>query len=161
LIDGGQVAAGLCIAHGRKTVLLHGIRLAVFTTSGQSRNWLISWDGGNRLLRYQGELKTLEFIKPLTDILITDRVKLAASDLTKEVVKSFIPSLACLVIVKGSLGSRGVGVVGNGTITRMRGSLVVVLGLIVLSRLVAGVVALTRDHGLSVVAWCCQKKVSA
>jgi hypothetical protein len=93
VIDGGQVAAGLGIAHWGKTVLLHGIRLAVLATSCQSRHWLISRDSRNRLLSDQGQLKTLEFIESLADILITDGVKLAASNLTKEVVQRFIPSL--------------------------------------------------------------------
>jgi hypothetical protein len=39
----------------------------------------------------------------------------------------------------------------------MLGSLVVVLGLIILSRLVVRVVTLTRDHGLSIVIRSCQK----
>jgi len=46
------------------------------------------------LLSYQGELKALEFIEPLADILITDGVNLAASNFTKEVVKGFIPSFS-------------------------------------------------------------------
>jgi hypothetical protein len=40
----------------------------------------------------------------------------------------------------------------------MLGSLVVVLGLVILCGLVAGIVTLTRDHGLSVVTRCCQRK---
>jgi hypothetical protein len=68
--------------------------LAIFTPPCQSRNRLISWDGGNWLLSYQGELKALEFVEPLADVLITDGVNLAASNFTKEVVKGFIPSFS-------------------------------------------------------------------
>ena len=50
LINGGPVTASLCIAHGWKAVMLHGICLAIVTASRQSRDWLISWNGCNRLL---------------------------------------------------------------------------------------------------------------
>jgi hypothetical protein len=53
------------------------------------------------------------------------------------------------------LCSRSVGVVGNGAIRGVLGSLVVVLGLIVLSGLVVRVVTLTRDHSLSVIVGSC------
>lgn len=155
MINGGQVAPGLCITQWGKAVLLHRVCLTVVTASCQSRDRLIRWNGGNRL-SYQRQLKTLEFVKPLADVLVADWIEIAASHFTKEVVQSLIASFARLEVVKRSLCSRSVGVVGDGAIGGMLGSWMIVLGLVVLRRLVVRVVTLTRDHSLGVVVWSCR-----
>ena len=61
------------------------------------------------------KLKTLELEESAADILVVDRIKFATLDLTKELIKGIISTLASLKVI-GGLRSRSI-VVGYWTIS--------------------------------------------
>jgi hypothetical protein len=97
LVDRGQVATSLCVAHRWKTVGLDGVFGLVPTTN---RDRLVCRDCKIRR-NDLGQLKTLELKEATADVVKIGRVKLSTSDLAEEMVKRIIATLASFVVVSG------------------------------------------------------------